>query len=296
MNNYRNLESFSFLTSKSGSSILTLTTTNGAIPIINYGDGTGVHSTSFSKTYPDTTIKNVKIFSNQIKQIVGFSINAVNPVQIYGELNLLKLSRLSNLNFNGGINPKLHTIKILNNNDNDNNFSNFIINTTAINGLIDYSSLNNIAGNVGLNNNPNLNYSKEPIAKKIGNIVGTIVYSSALASQNLLGNLDLSIYDNINGAISTNGNPNLYTIVMPQITNVTNNGSHVFSNNTNAPKSKLGGILDISTLLEFGQIEVSNSSIRNIYFPNYVKKTTGLGNCNYSGNNLLGSVDMSGVK
>lgn len=295
--NYRNLNVFRFKTNKSGLSQLTLTTDNSAIPIINYGDDTGLHGTGFSKNYTDTSLKTVSIFSNQIKKISGIIINATNPVQFYNELDLLKLSRLYILNFSNGINPKLHSILFRNSIDlSANNVTNFTINTTAINGLVDYSGQFNIAGVIGVNSNPNLNFVKSPIKKTSGNVVSTITFSGSTTSQNLLGYLDLSLYDYITGAITTNGNPNLYNVIFPSVTNSLNNGSHVIADSTLAPRSKMGGVLDISTLLEFGQISVTDSSIRNIYFPNHTKKTSGISNLNFANNNLLGLVDMSGIR
>lgn len=202
---------------------------------------------SVSYTYPNSSLKTIKLRTNRLADVTSLDMIDDN---IVGVLNLTAFTNCGTYNFNA--NSNLTGVTLPTTNVSVNSIRFFVCN---LYGNLDLSVMPNFGGTFFISQNLNLTGLTLPPSNT------NIFNSFTIDNCNIYGRIDLSGYTNLGGQIGLGNNANITGVTFPNSSqNIT---SFSIGNNNFTHDLVISGLTGMG-----GQIQFDNVKSSNIIFPN----------------------------
>lgn len=226
---------------------------------------------SVSYTYPNSSLKTIKLRTNRLNDIISLNMQDDN---IVGALNLSAFTNCGSFTFSSNSNLTGATLPN----------TNILVNTIRffacnLYGNLDLSVIPNFGGSFVISQNPNLTGLTLPPSN-------TNIFNSFSIDQcNIYGRVDLSGYTSLGGQIALIDNPNITGVTFPNSSIGISNFR--IGNNNFTHDLVLSGLTGMG-----GQIQFDNVKSSNIIFPNSSNNITffSMNSCKF-----LNSVDLTSL-
>lgn len=202
---------------------------------------------SVSYTYPNSSVKTVKLRTNRLSDITDINMTDDNVV---GGINLSKFVNCTSYQFNA--NTQLTGVTFPTTNTTVNTIRFFFCN---LQGNLDLSVMPNFGGTLFISANSNLTGLTIPTSNS------NVFSQLSIDACNIYGRIDLSGYTNLGGIINISNNPNITGVTFPVSSQ--NINTFYIGNNGFTHDLVLTGLTGLG-----GSILIDNVDSPNIYLPN----------------------------